>query len=156
IRQPESGGGGPGCAAATDPARIASNAIAALRSSLPNRQPRNLAAIVATLRAVPCQRTKGKTPTQARPSYVANQQNEEEFTMPVTGLKLVQSVAFNALPNYLGAIEQSSALLEQRGINTPLRLAHFFAQALLETGGFTVLRESMNYSAPRLLEIFGV
>lgn len=76
--------------------------------------------------------------------------------MPVDALKLVQSVAFSALPNYLESIDKSADLLSQRGINTPLRLAHFFAQALLETGGFTIRRESMNYSAPRLMEIFGL
>jgi putative chitinase len=76
--------------------------------------------------------------------------------MPIDALKLVTSVAFNALPNYLESIDTSAALLNQSEINTPLRLAHFFAQALLETGGFTITRESMNYSAPRLMEIFGV
>jgi putative chitinase len=76
--------------------------------------------------------------------------------MPVDALKLVQSVAFNALPDYLESIDKSAALLDQHGINTPLRLTHFFAQALLETGGFTIRRESMNYSASRLMEIFGV
>lgn len=76
--------------------------------------------------------------------------------MPVDAHTLVKSVAFNALPNYLESIDKSATLLNEREINTPLRLAHFFAQALLETGGFTVRRESMNYSAPRLMEIFGV
>jgi putative chitinase len=35
-------------------------------------------------------------------------------------------------------------------------MTHILAQALRETGGFTILREKMNYSAPRLFEIFGV
>jgi len=35
-------------------------------------------------------------------------------------------------------------------------MAHFLAQAMAETGAFTVLRENMSYSVPRMLEIFGV
>ena len=35
-------------------------------------------------------------------------------------------------------------------------MAHFLAQAMQETGSFTVLRENMSYSVPRMLEIFGV
>lgn len=76
--------------------------------------------------------------------------------MPIDALRLVQIVASKPLPIYTEGIGRSGALLDQRGINTPLRVAHFFAQALLETGGFTLRRESMDYSAPRLLEIFGV
>lgn len=61
-----------------------------------------------------------------------------------------------ARDNYLQAIRQGGALFEEHGITTPLRMAHFLAQALHETGGFTVLRENMDYSAQRLFEVFGV
>ena len=65
-------------------------------------------------------------------------------------------VAPQARDNYLAAIRQGGALFEQHGITTPQRMAHFLAQAMQETGRFTVLRESMSYSVPRMLEIFGV
>ncbi|RQW28888.1 hypothetical protein EHS17_03280 [Rhodobacteraceae bacterium CH30] len=61
-----------------------------------------------------------------------------------------------AKTEYLQALREGGALLEQHGLNTPLRLAHFLAQMLHETGGLSVLRENMNYSAPRLSHIFGV
>ena len=76
--------------------------------------------------------------------------------MPVDVIKLIKSVAPQAKDNYVQAIAKGSSSLEEAGILTPLRIAHFFAQALHETGGFTILRESMNYSADRLVEIFGV
>jgi predicted chitinase len=59
-------------------------------------------------------------------------------------------------PNYREAIRQGRPLFEKHGINTPQRMAHFLAQAMQETGSFTILRESMSYSAKRMLEIFGV
>lgn len=71
-------------------------------------------------------------------------------------LEVVKNVAPHALGNYLEALQLGGSLLEEHGITTPLRQAHFLAQALHETGGFTILRENMNYSAPRLLEVFGV
>lgn len=33
---------------------------------------------------------------------------------------------------------------------------HFFANIHHESGGFTIVRENMNYTAPRIMEIFGV
>jgi predicted chitinase len=65
-------------------------------------------------------------------------------------------LAPNAHPNYLKAISNGGPLFEKHGITTPLRMAHFLAQAMQETGSFTVLRESMNYSVERMLVIFGV
>ena len=75
--------------------------------------------------------------------------------MTVNAIEAVRSLAPRARDNYLDAIRQG-ALFEEHGVTTPLRMAHFLAQALHETGGFTILRENMTYSAARLVEIFGV
>jgi putative chitinase len=71
-------------------------------------------------------------------------------------LAVLKALAPRAHPNYLQAIRDGEKLFEKHEITTPLRMAHFLAQALQETGCFTVLRENMSYSAPRMLEIFGV
>ena len=71
-------------------------------------------------------------------------------------IDVVRKLCPRARPSYLAAFENGDALFKQHGITTPLRLAHFLAQAFHETGGLTVEWESGNYSAERLLQIFGV
>jgi putative chitinase len=71
-------------------------------------------------------------------------------------LAALRQVAPGARPDYLQAVRDGAPLFRQHGITTPKRMAHLLAQAMQETGAFTVLRESMNYRAPRILEIFGV
>ncbi|MBF0548937.1 MAG: peptidoglycan-binding protein [Deltaproteobacteria bacterium] len=75
--------------------------------------------------------------------------------MTINTINVVRRTATNALDNYLEAIRQGDSLFKEHRITTPLRMTHFLAQALHETGGFTILRENMNYSAQRLLKIFG-
>ena len=69
-------------------------------------------------------------------------------------VEIVRRVAPRALPNYLTAFEQGDALLAEHQINSPLRLAHFLAQILHESGGLRLEWENMNYSAQRLVEVF--
>ncbi|HMV84216.1 MAG TPA: peptidoglycan-binding protein [Blastocatellia bacterium] len=76
--------------------------------------------------------------------------------MPLTAIDAIRRIAPDAKSNYLEAIRGGDELFRAAGLTTPLRMAHFLAQALHETGGFVVLRESMNYRASRLIEIFGV
>jgi putative chitinase len=76
--------------------------------------------------------------------------------MNMTLEAVILQVAPHARKNYLEAIRKGDALFARHKIETPLRMAHFLAQALHETGNFTILRENMNYSAPRLIQIFGV
>ncbi len=72
-------------------------------------------------------------------------------------VSIVRKVAPRCYPNYLKAFENGDELFERFNINTPLRIAHFLAQALYETGRGTILFESLKYkTAARLLEIFGV
>ncbi len=71
-------------------------------------------------------------------------------------LAVLANVAPRANQNYVQAIREGGPLFEQHGITTPRRIAHFLAQAMTETGSFKVLRESMDYRAPRIMEIFGV
>ncbi|SFM80927.1 putative chitinase [Bradyrhizobium sp. Rc3b] len=70
---------------------------------------------------------------------------------------IVRKVAPRCYPNYLKAFEDGDEIFDRFKINTPLRIAHFLAQALYETGRGTVLFESLKYkTTARLLEIFGI
>lgn len=71
-------------------------------------------------------------------------------------IDVVRKLAPSARPEYLAAFEAGDKLLKEYDLTTPLRLSHFLAQVLHETGGLTVLRESGAYSAARIVEIFGV
>lgn len=71
-------------------------------------------------------------------------------------VEAVKRVAPSAKDEYVEALRTGDKLFRAHEITTPIRMAHFLAQALHETGGFSVLRESMNYSADRLVKIFGV
>lgn len=51
-------------------------------------------------------------------------------------------------------IDQIPGVIEKFQINTPLRLAHFLAQAGHESGGFKISQENLNYSAKGLQNIF--
>lgn len=72
-------------------------------------------------------------------------------------ISIVKKVAPRCYPNYVKAFENGDELFDRFKIDTPLRIAHFLAQALYETGRGTILFENLKYkTAARLLEIFGV
>lgn len=70
--------------------------------------------------------------------------------MPVVASDIVAKIAPRAHPVYREAFADKHGLLGEFGITTPLRMAHFIAQAFVETGGLTKLIESGVYSAKGL------
>ncbi|MFG1479182.1 peptidoglycan-binding protein [Xanthobacter sp. V4C-4] len=71
-------------------------------------------------------------------------------------IDIIKKLAPKARPAYLDAFAAGDSLLVAYGLTTPLRLAHFLAQVLHETGGLTLARESGSYTAKRIVEVFGV
>jgi putative chitinase len=76
--------------------------------------------------------------------------------MPVNiTLEQIQRLAPNARSSYREAFQNGQPVLDQSGISaTPLRVAHFMAQMLHESGGLAIQIESLNYSAERLPKVW--
>ena len=70
-------------------------------------------------------------------------------------IDIVKKIAPGARREYLRAFEKGDALLAAHGINTPRRLAEFLAQIVVESGGLQFKRESGNYRASRIVQVFG-
>ena len=70
--------------------------------------------------------------------------------MSVTASDVVKKFAPNAKQAYVDAFADPGRLLAAAKIDTPLRLAHFIAQCIHETGTFSLLVESGRYSEKAL------
>lgn len=68
---------------------------------------------------------------------------------------LVRKIAPRASKNIVAELPAAAnELLPKYGINTPKRIALFFANTLTETGGWRRLDENLNYSAKRLRQVW--
>lgn len=50
--------------------------------------------------------------------------------------------------------ERSAAVFTKHGLTTPLRVTHFMAQISHESDGGTITEENMNYTAPRMCQVW--
>ena len=76
------------------------------------------------------------------------------MTVNVT-LSQILHLTPNVQPSYRDAFQNGQAVLDQHKISeTPLRVAHFMAQVLYESGGLTIQFENLNYSAERLSKVW--
>lgn len=70
-------------------------------------------------------------------------------------IDIVRKIAPRARAAYMAAFEQGDGLFLAHNITTPRRLAEFLAQIMVESGALTLTRESGNYRAARILQVFG-
>ena len=74
--------------------------------------------------------------------------------IPITA-EQIRLLASSARSSYREAFARADAVLASYGINdNGLRLAHFMAQVLHESGGLTLLVENMNYRAERIVQVW--
>ena len=76
------------------------------------------------------------------------------MTVSVT-LSQILRLAPNTRSSYRDAFQNGQTVLDQHKISeTPLRVAHFMAQVLHESGGLAIQFENLNYSAERLPKVW--
>lgn len=63
----------------------------------------------------------------------------------------ILKLAPQAKTQYVQCFEQAGKTLAEFGVTTPLRVAHFMAQVLHESGALSVTRESLRYLTPERL-----
>ncbi len=66
----------------------------------------------------------------------------------------IKRISPTARDEYAQAMVDAAPLFAKAGINTRLRMAHFLAQVMTETGGLKRLDENMNYSYKTLIRVF--
>lgn len=77
--------------------------------------------------------------------------------MPVISRAVLKTLWPRAPQRTIDAIVATApAVFRQYGMTSDLCVAHFMAQISHECGGGTIVRENMNYTAARLMQIFGV
>jgi len=70
-------------------------------------------------------------------------------------MEQVKKLAPKIKPPYEQAFQDADAVLAAFGVNdNRLRLAHFMAQILHESGAFTITDEHMNYTAKRMTQVW--
>ena len=76
--------------------------------------------------------------------------------MPVTvTIDQILQLAPNTRSSYREAFQNGQAVFDRCGISdSPLRVAHFMAQILHESGGLTIQFENLNYSPERLPKVW--
>ena len=69
--------------------------------------------------------------------------------------EFIRRITRRAKPEFQqGMVDNMNQIFEIYEINTPLRIAHFLAQAMHESGEFSINTENLNYSAPGLMRTF--
>lgn len=76
------------------------------------------------------------------------------MNVAVSGARLL-AFSHRPAPGYAAAFGDAQAVLDQYGISASgLRLAHFMAQVLHESGGLRIETENLNYHAHRLAQVW--
>jgi len=67
---------------------------------------------------------------------------------------IIRTLSPKANEDYVSALVNGKDDFDKYGISTSLRLAAFLATICHESGGLTIVRENMNYSAPRIRAVW--
>jgi len=81
-------------------------------------------------------------PPNAGPGLLTLAMLQRHWKVPPANADVIQGMA------------NTAGVLNQLGINTPLRMAHFMAQISAETGNGREMTESLNYRAERIVQVW--